>query len=81
VSEAILELEDESVQLKGAAEVHAALASVLYVERPKQLLRAEQEWDVAMEFDRRYVDLVWVRSSKHWPPRMLAALQRFIELD
>ncbi len=68
------------VQLKGYAEVHAALAAVLYTDRPKQVLRAEQEWDVAMEFDHRYVDPAWARSSKHWPPRMVAALQRFIEL-
>lgn len=79
--ESILELEDEEVGFKGSAEVHAALAAVLYTERPSQRLRAEQQWDVAVEFDSRYVDTTWVRSEKHWPPRLVAALERFLLLQ
>lgn len=80
-SRSILELEDEEVALRGYAEVHAALAAVLYAERPGQRLRAEQQWDVATEFDTRYNNVQWVATAKHWPPSMLKALQRFLELS
>ncbi len=81
VSNAILELEDEEVAFRGSAEVHAALAAMLYAERPQQRLRAEQQWDVAAEFDSRYSDSAWVAGQKHWPPRLVAALERFLQLQ
>lgn len=37
-------LQDLEVSLRGYAEVHAALASILYVERPALLEVAEQQW-------------------------------------
>lgn len=43
VSSAILQLEDLEVTLRGYAEVHAALAAILYVERPALLELAEQQ--------------------------------------
>jgi hypothetical protein len=43
VSDAILQLEDLEVALRGYAEVHAALAAILYVERPARLNQAEQQ--------------------------------------
>lgn len=79
-SRAILELESEEVVLTGYAEVHAALAAILYAERPAQVLRAEQQWTVATSFDTRYGDPAWVRREKHWPPRAVAALERFLSL-
>lgn len=36
--------QDLEVSLRGYAEVHAALASILYVERPALLEVAEQQW-------------------------------------
>ena len=39
-----------------------------------------QQWDIAMEFDSRYTDVEWVRQQKHWPPKMIQALIRFLEL-
>ncbi len=80
-SQALLELEDEEVSMKGQAEVHAALAAVLYAERPAQRLRAEQQWDAAQAFDTRYSDTDWVRQAKHWPPRMVQALDSFLKLQ
>ncbi|GAB4816712.1 hypothetical protein N2152v2_003758 [Parachlorella kessleri] len=80
VSEALLQLEDVEVALRGNSGVHAALAAVLYTERPAQRLLAEQQWEIAMEFDRRYADVGWVKAQKHWPPRALEALQRFVKL-
>ena len=50
-------------------------------ERPAQRLRAEQQWDIATEFDQRYQDLAWVGANKHWPPKLMAALQRFLALQ
>lgn len=80
VSDAILVLDDEEVALRGYAEVHAALASVLYTERPSQIGRAEEQWDLAMDFDKRYTNPTWVQHNKSWPPRMMAALVKFLEL-
>lgn len=61
--------------------MHAALAALLYAERPGQRLRAEQQFEVATEFDGRYADAEWVKAHKHWPPRMLSALQAFLALS
>lgn len=77
---AIAGLEDESVVLRGRAEAHAALAAVLYSERPQQLSRAELEFEVASEFDGRFADADWVARERHWPPRAVAALRRFLSL-
>ena len=41
-SDAILELEDEAIGLVGSAEIHAALAALMYVERPGLAFRAEE---------------------------------------
>ena len=78
---ALAALAEEEAALRGYAEVHAALAALLYAERPAQLARAEQQWDIAMEFDARYSDAHWVAGAKRWPPRLLEALRRFLELD
>lgn len=80
VDEAVVELESEAVSLTGYAEVHAALAALLYAERPQQGLRAEQEWDVATAFDSHYSNTAWVVQQKHWPPRLVDALDRFLQL-
>ena len=80
VEDAILELEDLEIALRGNPEVHAALASIVYKERPQRVAFAELQWDIATEFDTRYFDINWVRSEKHWPPRMLAALESFLSL-
>ena len=138
-SDALLQLEDEEIILRGRPEVHAALAAMIYTgeresmmpsahasslgagiaashtgallllllllllwpcvpevrwlslepgplpapaaERPAQRLRAEQQWDIATEFDQRYSDPAWVTANKHWPPKLMAALQRFLALQ
>ncbi|PNH11840.1 hypothetical protein TSOC_001277, partial [Tetrabaena socialis] len=40
--DSILALEDAEVSMRGSAEVHAALAALLYSERPNLMLRAEE---------------------------------------
>lgn len=79
-SEAILELEDLESALRGFAEVHAALASIIYAERPSEISYAEEQFDLASEFDSRYLDVRWVEKEKHWPPAMLKALDKFAAL-
>ena len=61
-------------------QVHAALACILHAERPREVWRAESQWEIASEFDTRFGDVQWVQAEKHWPPRLLAALQSFLNL-
>ena len=79
-SQAILELEDLEASLRGYAEVHAALAAIIYSERPHEISYAEEQFDLASEFDKRYMDVEWVTREKRWPPAMVAALDRFTNL-
>lgn len=79
-SEAVLELEGEEADLRGNSEVHAALAAMFYAESPKQVNRAETQWEIAREFDQRYGDLQWVSKQRRWPPAMQVALANFLEL-
>lgn len=79
-SQALTELNELELELRGNPETHAALAAVLYAERPAQRWRAEQQWDIAVEFDARYADLAWVQETKRWPPKLVGALQQFLAL-
>ena len=78
--ESLLQLEDEEVSLRGNAEVHAALAVVLHAERPAQVGRYEQQWAISSGFDSRFSDPDWVQRERHWPPRLVGALRRFLTL-
>ena len=78
--DAVLEMEGEEEALRGNAEVHAALAAMLYSESPRQIGRAEMQWEIAREFDSRYANLDWVIHEKHWPPAMQTALRNFLNL-
>ena len=71
----------ESSAGAGNAEVHAAMAAVLYAEKPMERQRAELQWDIATEFDSRYGSIEWVAESKVWGPRLLHALQKFLLLQ
>jgi len=79
-TDAVLEMEGEEEDLRGNAEVHAALAAMLYSESPKQIDRAETQWEIAREFDQRFSNLEWVKQEKHWPPAMQTALGNFLNL-
>lgn len=74
-------LQDLEVSLRGYAEVHAALAAILYVERPALLEVAEQQWEIGQEFNKSFADPQWVADTKGWPPRLMAALDRFLKLQ
>ena len=63
------------------AQVHAAMAAVLYAEKPLERQRAELQWEIGTEFDSRYNNIEWVARSKVWGPRLLQALERFLTLQ
>ncbi|RWR78611.1 hypothetical protein CKAN_00715100 [Cinnamomum micranthum f. kanehirae] len=78
--EAITEMEDVSISLKGYPEVHAALAAALYVDKHAPLL-AENQFTIATLLDPKYTDITYVRETKHWPPSLVSSLQHFITLS
>ncbi|XP_054807302.1 uncharacterized protein LOC129309669 [Prosopis cineraria] len=78
--EAIAEMEDVSISLKGYPEVHAALAAVLYTDKHAPLL-AENQFTIATLLDPHFSDLSYVRDKKHWPPSLVSSLQHFITLS
>ncbi|KAJ3671620.1 hypothetical protein LUZ60_007699 [Juncus effusus] len=78
--EAIAEMEDVSISLKGYPEIHAALAAALYVDKHAPLL-AENQFAIATLLDPHYTDLSYVRETKHWPPSLVSSLQHFITLS
>eukprot|EP01023_Acetabularia_acetabulum_P069287 TRINITY_DN99_c7_g1_i1.p3 TRINITY_DN99_c7_g1~~TRINITY_DN99_c7_g1_i1.p3 ORF type:complete len:226 (-),score=30.16 TRINITY_DN99_c7_g1_i1:435-1112(-) len=80
VKDALRVLESTEREMTGYPEVHAALAVILYNDVPDQVEKAEQQWEIANEFDKRYGDVSWVGKNKHWPPKMLTALNKFLQL-
>ncbi|KAL6219855.1 hypothetical protein ACLB2K_007614 [Fragaria x ananassa] len=78
--DAIAEMEDVSISLKGYPEVHAALAAALYVDKHAPLL-AENQFTIATLLDPHYTDLSYVKDTKHWPPSLVSSLQHFITLS
>ncbi|KAM0057082.1 putative tetratricopeptide-like helical domain superfamily [Helianthus debilis subsp. tardiflorus] len=78
--EAIAEMEDVSISLKGSPEVHAALAAALYSYKHASVL-AENQFTIATLLDPQYTDLAYVKDTKHWPPSLVRSLQDFITLS
>ncbi|KAA8531078.1 hypothetical protein F0562_005787 [Nyssa sinensis] len=78
--EAIAEMEDVSISLKGYPEVHAALAAALYVDKHSPLL-AENQFTIATLLDPHYTDISYVKETKHWPPSLVSSLQHFMTLS
>lgn len=60
------------------SDMRAALAAVLWVEG--QQGEAESNWVAAVGLDNRYQDIDWVENIRRWPPLMLEALSRFLNL-
>ncbi|XP_039133465.1 uncharacterized protein LOC120270498 [Dioscorea cayenensis subsp. rotundata] len=77
--EAIAEMEDVSISLKGYPEIHAALAAALYADKHSPLL-AENQFTIATLLDPHYTDISYVRETRHWPPSLVSSLQHFITL-
>ena len=62
------------------AEVHAALAAALYVDKHAPLL-AENQFTIATLLDPHYVDISYVKETKHWPPSLISSLKNFLTLS
>lgn len=60
-------------------DIRAALTAVLW-EMGKQG-EAESNWVAAVGLDNRYQDLEWVANTRRWPPEMVAALSKFLNLE
>jgi len=78
--QAIAEMEDVSISLKGYQEIHAALAAVLYVDKHAALL-AENQFTIVTLLDPHYTDISYVKDTKHWPPSLVSSLKHFITLS
>jgi tetratricopeptide (TPR) repeat protein len=61
------------------ADVRAALTAVLWEQGKRG--EAESNWVAAVGLDRRYKDLNWVANIRRWPPTMVAALEKFQQLQ
>ncbi|KAJ6289170.1 hypothetical protein OIU76_025052 [Salix suchowensis] len=76
--EAIAEMEDVSISLKGYPEIHAALAAALYADKHAPLL-AENQFTIATTLDPHYTDLSYVKETKHWPPSLSKSMDSFMK--
>ncbi|MGI0479191.1 tetratricopeptide repeat protein [Geminocystis sp. CENA526] len=61
------------------ADMRAALTAVLW-EKGKQG-EAESNWVAAIGIDTRYKDLDWLKTVRRWPPNMVVALDKFLNLE
>jgi len=61
------------------SDMRAALAATLWVEGKQG--EAESNWVAAVGLDNRYQDLDWLENIRRWPPSMIQALSRFLNLN
>jgi hypothetical protein len=59
--------------------MRAALAAALWVSGKQG--EAESHWASATGLDPRYKDLNWVKEVRRWPPAMVIALDKFLNLQ
>ena len=61
------------------SDMRAALAATLWVEGKQG--EAESNWVAAVGLDNRYQDLDWLKNIRRWPPSMIQALSKFLNLN
>ena len=61
------------------SDMRAALAAALWAEG--QQGEAESNWVAAIGLDNRYQDLNWLENIRRWPPTMIQALEKFLNLN
>lgn len=61
------------------SDMRAALAAALWVEGKQG--EAESNWVAAVGLDERYQNLNWIENIRRWPPSMIQALERFLNLN
>lgn len=60
------------------ADMRAALTAALW--KQGNIGEAESNWVAAIGLDSRYKEIDWVRDIRRWPPGMVEALDRFLQL-
>lgn len=86
-SDAILQMDELTVTLRGKSEVHAALAVMEYdaaktrgsILAAAYIVSSEKEWAKAQEWNNKW-SVEYAKKNTRWPPRMLNALSAFLEL-
>ncbi len=76
--EAIKTLKNLVRKYPNFAETRAALTACLW--RAGLRGEAESNWVAAIGLDSRYKDINWVANVRRWPPKMLEALDQFLNL-
>ncbi|MDJ0662162.1 MAG: tetratricopeptide repeat protein [Crocosphaera sp.] len=76
--EAITEMRNLVRKYPMFPDMRAALTAVLW--NMGQQGEAESHWVAAVGMDNRYQDLNWVKNIRRWPPQMVAALDKFLNL-
>ncbi|MCC0176353.1 tetratricopeptide repeat protein [Waterburya agarophytonicola K14] len=78
LSEAIRNMRNLVRKYPMYSDMRAALAAALWVEG--QQGEAESNWVAAVGLDSRYQDLDWIANIRRWPPKMVDALEKFLNL-
>lgn len=60
-------------------DMRAALTAMLWEEGKQG--EAESNWVATVGLDNRYQDIKWVKTVRRWPPKMVEALDKFLNLD
>ncbi|MEB3177724.1 MAG: tetratricopeptide repeat protein [Nostocaceae cyanobacterium] len=77
--EALRELRNIARKYPQFADVRAALTAIYWVQGKQG--EAESNWVAAYGLDRRYKDINWVKNERRWPGSMVAALDKFLNLQ
>ena len=79
IDEAIRQMRNILRKYPKFADMRAALTAAYWVKG--QQGEAESNWVAAYGLDRRYKDIDWVKNTRRWPPSMIAALDKFLNLQ
>lgn len=60
-------------------DVRAALTALLWEEGKQG--EAESNWVATVGVDSRYKDVQWVKQVRKWPPKMVVALENFLNME
>jgi tetratricopeptide (TPR) repeat protein len=77
--EAIQTLKNIVRKYPNFADTRAALTACLW--QAGFLGEAESNWVAAVGLDRRYKDLNWVANVRRWPPKLVEALDQFLNIQ
>lgn len=76
--EAIRQFRNLSRKYPNFPDARAALTAALWEQGQRG--EAESNWVAVMGLDGRYKDLNWVKTVRRWPPAMVVALEKFLNL-